>query len=157
MLNFSKLPQKRCQGGRRRLHCQRPQSVFEEDEAKEAAEKKIKNQQKTKNRTKVCFRIFWNFPQKVPRGTPSTLSTPSNCQHCQRPQSVFEEDEAEEAAEKKINKKLKIWQKFVFLIFWNCPKKGAKGDAVYIVNALKLFLKMMEQKRPRKVHPPNVV
>ena len=31
-----------CQGGRR-LHCQRPESVFEEDEAEEAAENKIKN------------------------------------------------------------------------------------------------------------------
>ena len=36
---FSKLPQKRCQGVRR-LHFQLPQSVYEEDEAEETAEKK---------------------------------------------------------------------------------------------------------------------
>ena len=59
--------------------------------------------------------------------------------HCHRPESVFEEDEAEEAAEKKIKN-------------LNCPQKGAKGDAVYIVNALKVFLKRIKQKRPLKVH-----
>ena len=32
------MPKKRCQGGRR-LHCQRPSSVFEEDEAEEATRK----------------------------------------------------------------------------------------------------------------------
>ena len=36
-LHFSKLPQKRCQGGRS-LHPQPPQSVFEEVKAEEAAE-----------------------------------------------------------------------------------------------------------------------
>ena len=36
--NFSKLPLKSC-SGERRLHPQRPQSVFEEDEAEEATEK----------------------------------------------------------------------------------------------------------------------
>ena len=35
------MPQKRCQGGRR-LHCRRPQSVFEEDEAEEAPKKNVK-------------------------------------------------------------------------------------------------------------------
>ena len=30
---------------------------------------------------------------------------------------------------------------FCLLIFRNCPKKGAKGDAVDIVNALKVFFK----------------
>ena len=35
--NISKLSPKRCQGGGR-LHPQRPQSVFEEDEAEEVAE-----------------------------------------------------------------------------------------------------------------------
>ena len=35
--HFSKLPQKRCQGGRS-LHPQPPQSVFEEVKAEEAAE-----------------------------------------------------------------------------------------------------------------------
>ena len=39
--NFSKLPPKSCPGGHR-LHPQRPQSVFEEDEAKEAAESFVK-------------------------------------------------------------------------------------------------------------------
>ena len=37
VFNFSKFPQKSCQRGRRLLH-QRPRSVFEEDEAEEAAE-----------------------------------------------------------------------------------------------------------------------
>ena len=46
--NFLKLPPKKCQEGRHQ-HCQRPQSVFEEDETEEATEKKIKNQQKSKN------------------------------------------------------------------------------------------------------------
>ena len=35
---FSKMPPKRCPGGRR-LHPQRPQSVFEEDEAEEVTKK----------------------------------------------------------------------------------------------------------------------
>ena len=34
--------------------------------------------------------------------------------------------------------------------FGNCPKKGVKRDAIYFVNSLKVFLKMMKQKRPRK-------
>ena len=34
--------------------------------------------------------------------------------------------------------------------FRNCPKKGVKRDAIYFVNSLKVFLKMMKQKRPRK-------
>ena len=42
LFNFSKLPTKKCQGGRHQ-HCQRPQSVFEEDETQESTEKKIKN------------------------------------------------------------------------------------------------------------------
>ena len=81
--------QKRCQGGRR-LHCQLPQSVFEEDEAGETAEKKIKNQKKkTKNSKKDClkkkknwtsfFLFFEIAPKKVPKGTPSTSSAPSKC------------------------------------------------------------------------------
>ena len=38
---------------------------------------------------------------------------------------------------------------FLLFNFRNCPKKGAKGDAVYIiVNALKVFLNRMKQKRP---------
>ena len=39
---------------------------------------------------------------------------------------------------------------FFFFNFQNCPKKGAKGDAVYIVKALKVFLTRMKQKRPLK-------
>ena len=39
-LSIFEIAPKRCQGGRR-LHCQRPQSVFEEDEEEETAEKKI--------------------------------------------------------------------------------------------------------------------
>ena len=91
------------------------------------------------------------------RGAPSTLS---------KSQSVFEEDEAEKAAEKKIKnlkikKKIKInnnkfGQKNVFLIFRNCHLKGSQGDAVYILSPLKVFLKRIEQKRLLKVHPPNV-
>jgi len=41
------LPPKRCPGGRR-LHPQRPQSVFEEDEAEEAYDIKIKNHKNIK-------------------------------------------------------------------------------------------------------------
>ena len=50
LLNFSKLPQKRCQGGCR-LHCQRPQ-VYEEDEAEEA----------TKNRSPIKYKqiVHWS-------------------------------------------------------------------------------------------------
>ena len=51
-----------------------------------------------------------------------------------------------------INKKFKKKEKkreksrtIIFLIFRNCPKKG---DAIYIVNALQVFLKRMKQKRP---------
>ena len=33
-------------------------------------------------------------------------------------------------------------------IFRNCPKKGAKGDTINIVNALQVFFKGMKQKRP---------
>ena len=40
--------------------------------------------------------------------------------------------------------------KFFFLFFRNCPKKGAKADAFYIVNTLKVLLKRMKQKRPLK-------
>ena len=36
----------------------------------------------------------------------------------------------------------------MFLIFRNCPKKVSKGEAVYIVNALQVFLKRLKQKRP---------
>ena len=71
-----------------------PQSVYEEDLAKETAEKKIKNQNNSKNQKKITkskkdkkkknrtsfFLIFRNCPQKVmPRGTPSTSSAPSMC------------------------------------------------------------------------------
>ena len=97
-------------------------------------------------------------PKKVPRVTPSTLSTPSNC---------FKEDEAEEATEKKMNsqkikkkqkksnKKQKKMEIFLFLIFKNFSLKGAQGDAIYVLSALKVFLKRIKQKRPLKVHPPN--
>ena len=41
--------------------------------------------------------------------------------------------------------------KICFLIFRNCPLKVVQGDAVYILSALKVFLKRMKQKRPLKV------
>ena len=41
----------------------------------------------------------------------------------------------------------KNWTTFFFFIFQNCPKKGVKGDAVYIDNSLKVFMKRMKQKR----------
>ena len=44
--------------------------------------------------------------------------------------------------DKKIRQILFIW------FFETAPKKGAKGDAVYNVSALKVFLKRMKQKRP---------
>ena len=37
-----------------------------------------------------------------------------------------------------------------FFIFRNCPQKSAKEDAINIVNALKVYLKKMKQKRPLK-------
>ena len=48
-------------------------------------------------------------------------------------------------------------QKIDFFLLPNCPLKGSQGDAVFILSALKVFLKRMKQKRPLKVHPPNVV
>ena len=40
-------------------------------------------------------------------------------------------------------------------IFRNCPLKGAQVYSVYVLSALKVFLKRMKQKRPLKVHPPS--
>ena len=37
---------------------------------------------------------------------------------------------------------------FRLFFFLNCPQKGAKGDAVYSGNSLKVFVKRMKQKRP---------
>ena len=37
------------------------------------------------------------------------------------------------------------------------PKKGDKGDVVFIVNALKVFLKRMKQKRPPKKIKSNII
>ena len=52
-----------------------------------------------KNWTTFYFILFFEIaPKKVSRGTPSTLSTP---------QSVYEEDLAEETAEKKIKNQKK--------------------------------------------------
>ena len=45
-------------------------------------------------------------------------------------------------------KKKKVGQIFFSSIFRNCPKKGNKGDANNIVNALQVILKRMKQKRP---------
>ena len=43
-------------------------------------------------------------------------------------------------------------REFFFLIFRNCPKKGAKGDAVYIVNApLKCFEKDEAEEATKKI------
>ena len=41
-----------------------------------------------------------------------------------------------------------------YFIFRNCHLKGAQRDVVYILSALKVFLKRMKQKRPLKNHPP---
>ena len=38
----------------------------------------------------------------------------------------------------------------------NRTKKGAQEDAVYILSAIKVFLKRMKQMRLLKVHPSNV-
>ena len=57
---FSKLPLKRCQGGCC-LHCQLPQSVFEEDKAEEAAEKKIKKDKKNQKNQKKKNQIIQFF------------------------------------------------------------------------------------------------
>ena len=78
------MPQKRCQGGRHLLF-QLPQSVYEVDLAEETAEKKIKNLKKSKNQKKKIL-IIRNCPQKRCPGVRRL--------HPQRPQSVFEEDEA---------------------------------------------------------------
>ena len=87
---------------------------------------------------------------------PSILSTP---------QSVYEEDLAEETAEKKIKnqKKIKKTKKikkskkikknilnrtsFFFNFLKLPPKKDAQGNAVYILSALNVFLKRMKHKR----------
>ena len=69
-----------------------PQCVYEEDLAEETAEKKIKNQKikkrlkKIKNRTSFFFKFFEIAPEKRCPGERRL--------HPQRPQCVFEEDEA---------------------------------------------------------------
>ena len=86
MFNFSKLPQSaKCQGGRHQ-HCQRPQSVFEEDETEEATEKKIKkikNQKKEQQQNQTNY-FFFNFSKLPPK-----RCTMGRRLHPQRPQSVF--------------------------------------------------------------------
>ena len=52
--NFLSLLSKLPQVGSR-LYYQRPQSVFEEDEAKEATEKRIKNQKNNNNKNRTIF------------------------------------------------------------------------------------------------------
>ena len=88
------MPQKRCQ---------LLQSVFEEDEAEEAAKKKIKNQKKSKKRLKENQKksdnFFLNFSKLPPKRCPGGRRL-----HPQRPQSVFEEDEAEVVAESSSSK-----------------------------------------------------
>ena len=86
-----KLPQKRSQGGRH-LHCQLPQSVFEDDEAEETTEK-IKKKNKKKNKKKLDKLFLFNFSNLPPKRCPGGRRL-----HSQRHQSVFEEDEAEEVA-----------------------------------------------------------
>ena len=54
---------------------------------------------------------------------------------------------AKKNQQKKTKKREKKVGQFFFFIFRKCPKKGAKGDAVYIFNALQVFLKRMKQKR----------
>ena len=73
----------------------------------------------------------------------------------QRPQRAFEEDEAEEATKKKSNQ-INLTKFYFYHFFLIAPQKGAQEDAFYILSALKVFLKRMKQKRPLKVHPPNV-
>ena len=73
---------------------------------------------------------------------PSILSTP---------QSVYEEDLAEETTEKKIKNRKKSKN-----ILKLPPKKDAQGNAVYILSALNVFFKRMKHKRLLKVRPPNV-
>ena len=96
--------------------------------------------------------------------------SPKKCQwgrhqHCQRLQSVFEEDETEEATEKKIknlkkSKKKESKKNRTVFFFFNFsklpPKKDAQGNAVYILSALNVCLKRMKHKRLLKGHPPNV-
>ena len=81
--NFSNLLKKRCQRGRR-LQCQRPQSVFWRESSKRGRWKKDyikKSKESTKNNNNknwIFFLLFETAP-KMPRGTPSTSSTPSKC------------------------------------------------------------------------------
>ena len=103
---------------------------------------------------KNLFIIFWNCPKKVPRGTPSTFSMPSQC--FWRGWSRRDHYKKDIKSKKSKKKKKKIWQFFFFLIFRYCPKKDAQGDAVYILSALIVFLKRIKQRRLLKVHPPNV-
>ena len=94
------MPKKRCQGGRC-LHCQRPSSVFEKNEEKEATKKKNKDLKNLKNKKKKNqpHFVFSNFSKLSPKRCPGGRRL-----HPQRPQSVFEEDEAEEVAESSSSK-----------------------------------------------------
>ena len=116
--------------------------------------KKSRPQPTFAKKLEFFFLIFRNGPKKGQGG---------RRQHCQRPQSVFEEDETEEATAKKKRKIKNLknpkkqqqqnWTIFYFF-FRNWPQKGAHGDCVYILSALKVFLERIKQKRPLKVHPP---
>ena len=69
--------------------------ILFEKNRKKSNKKKIEKKKK-KSRTIFFLLIFRNFPKKSAKG--------GHRQHCQRPQSVFE-DETEEAPEKKIKNK----------------------------------------------------
>ena len=62
--SFFEIAPKKGQGGRR-LHWQRPQSDFEEDEAKEATEKKNLNKKKILKILKNSDTIFFFFFSEI--------------------------------------------------------------------------------------------
>ena len=116
-----------------------------------------------KNQTTFFFVLYFEIvPKKVSWGTPFTLSTPSKCfwrgwSRRDRWKKVRNLKKNQKNQKKiiKIKKKFKIGQVFFYLIYRNCPQKGAQGNAVYILSAIKVFLKRMKQKKLLKVHPPS--
>ena len=80
---FSKLPQKRCQGGWMPSTLSTPQSVYEEDLAEETAEKNLKNQKIKKkflkNRTSFLFNFSKLPPKKDAQGNAVYILSASMC------------------------------------------------------------------------------
>ena len=75
----------------------------------------------------------------MPRGTPSTLSTPVKVflKRMKQKRLLKKKIKKTKKSKKSLKKIKKLQQNrtnFFFIIFRNCPKKGAQGDAVHIVS-----------------------